>query len=540
MAAELRDRIGAALSQARARANIRRAMDGLVLKRRAAFPDLGELEALRDQGAAIRAAALANLPELLEELERNCTANGIQVHWAEDAAEGNGIVGGILARHGATLLIKGKSMVSEEMGLNACLEGRGLEVVETDLGEFIIQRAGEGPSHIVAPAVHKDRREIAALFRREFPGELPAGPEGEAHEALTAAARRLLRERFRAARVGLSGVNFAVAETGTLCLVENEGNGRLCTTAPDVHIAVMGIEKVVARLEQIPPLLTLLTRSATGQPITTYFNMITSPRRPGEKDGPQEVHLVLLDNGRSRMYADPELRDALRCIRCAACMNHCPVYVRLGGHAYGTVYPGPIGTVIEPQFQGLAAQGELASASTLCGACAEVCPVRIPLPRLINRLRYEGVRPTGRWKSRLVRDRSWATGMWDMSGTQERFRTNIPDIPAFQSQTVARSRPFPGREEAGAGPERRGGGTPAVTGSGTRRKPLEALAWRLWAWVHESPARYRLLTGLAARLRWLQPRSLGPWTRTRTAPRLAAKGLHRLAKEEGFDAEVRP
>jgi L-lactate dehydrogenase complex protein LldF len=475
MTTELRTRIGTALGQDRVRANIRRAMDGLVIKRRKAFPDEGELKRLRDQGAAIRASALANLPDVLEELDRNCTANGIQVHWAEDAAQGNGIVGDILRRHGATLLIKGKSMVSEEMGLNAYLEGQGVEVVETDLGEFIIQHAGESPSHIVAPAVHKDRHEVAALFRSEFPAELPAGPEGEAIESLTAAARRLLRAKFREARAGLSGVNFAVAETGTLCLVENEGNGRMCTTVPEVHIAVMGIEKVVPRLDQIPPLLTLLTRSATGQPITTYFNMISSPRRPGEKDGPKEVHLVLLDNGRSRIYADPELRDGLRCIRCEACMNHCPVYVRLGGHAYGTVYPGPIGTVIEPQLQGIASQGELASASTLCGACAEVCPVRIPLPSLINRLRYEGVR-----------------------------RVAVP-------------------------------GAAGVLQRGARRNPLEALVWRLWAWLHANPALYRGATGLAARLRWLQPELLGPWTRTRAVPRLAAKGLHRLALEEGFE-----
>jgi L-lactate dehydrogenase complex protein LldF len=480
MTTELRLRIGEALGRDRVRANIRRAMDGLVVKRRKAFPDEGELRRLRNQGAAIRASALAGLPDLLEELERNCTANGVQVHWAADAAEGNRVVGDILRRQGASLLIKGKSMLSEEMGLNAFLEGQGVEVVETDLGEFIIQHAGETPSHIVAPAVHKDRHEVAALFRHAFPAELPAGPEGEAIEALTAAARRLLRAKFRKARVGLSGVNFAVAETATLCLVENEGNGRMCTTAPEVHIAVMGIEKVVARLDQIPPLLTLLVRSATGQPITTYFNMISSPRRAGEKDGPKEVHLVLLDNGRSRIYADPELRDGLRCIRCAACINHCPVYVRLGGHAYGTVYPGPIGTVIEPQLQGMATQGELASASTLCGACAEVCPVRIPLPRLINRLRYEGVR-----------------------------RDSTPEAPG-------------------------------VLHRGARRKPLEALVWRLWAWLHASPVLYRGATGLAARLRWLQPVDLGPWTRTRRAPRLAPKGLHRLVREEGFEGGLGP
>jgi L-lactate dehydrogenase complex protein LldF len=239
----------------------------------------------------------------------------------------------------------------------------------------------------------------------------------------------------------------------------------------------MGIEKVIARLDQVPLLLTLLTRSATGQPITTYFNMISGPRRAGEKDGPREVHLILLDNGRSRIHADPELRDSLRCIRCAACINHCPIYNRLGGHAYGTVYPGPIGTVLEPQLQGLAGQGELASASTLCGACGEVCPVRIPLPRLINRLRWEAVRP-------------------------------------------------------GVKAE-----TPGVLDRGTRRKPLEAVTWRLWAWLHANPGFYRLATGMAARLRALQPGRLGPWSHTRQGPRLAPKGLHRLAREEGLDHE---
>jgi L-lactate dehydrogenase complex protein LldF len=276
-------------------------------------------------------------------------------------------------------------MVSEEIGLNAHLTANGVEPIETDLGELIIQLAGEHPSHIVAPAVHKDRREIAELFSRHFPDT----PYSEDIEQLAALARRVMRERFYGTRIGLSGVNFAVAETGTLCLIENEGNGRMSTTAPDVHIAVTGIEKVIARLEYLAPLLTLLTRSATGQLITTYVNLISGPRRPGELDGPREIHLVLLDNGRSRIYADPELRQTLRCIRCGACMNHCPVYTRIGGHGYGTVYPGPIGAILEPQLQGLDRQGELAEASTLCGACGEVCPVRIPIPQLLNRLRYE-------------------------------------------------------------------------------------------------------------------------------------------------------
>jgi L-lactate dehydrogenase complex protein LldF len=470
VASELRLRAEKALGDARVRANIRRAMDGLVRKRQAAFPDAEELADLRGQGYAIRAHALSRLPELLEELEGKCTQNGIRVHWAEAAADANRIVLEILRRHQAGTLIKGKSMVSEEVGLNRFLEAQGIEVVETDLGELIIQLAREPPSHIIAPAIHKDRREIAALFEAQFPDV----PYSEDIEALTAAARGVMRERFRSARAGLSGVNFAVAETGTLCLVENEGNGRMCTTAPEVHIALAGIEKVVARMDQVPALLTLLTRSATGQPITTYFNLISSPRKSGERDGPREVHLVLLDNGRSRIFADPELQATLRCIRCGACMNHCPVYTRLGGHAYGTVYPGPIGSILEPQLHGLGGYGELADASTLCGACGEVCPVEIPIPSLLNRLRHEGV-----------------------------------------------------RGEPGAG----------VLGQGARRKPSHDLVWRLWSWLHRSPSRYRLATGLLSRARFLVPHRLGAWTRTRAAPAIAARTLHRLAEEEGFDLE---
>jgi L-lactate dehydrogenase complex protein LldF len=467
MASEFRVRVGQALADDRVRANIRKALDGLVAKRLKAFPDNEELARLSDQGRAIRAHALSRLPELLEELERNCTANGIQVHWAETCDQANRIVLDIMRRHDAQMLIKGKSMVSEEMGLNAFLQKHGLEAVETDLGELIVQLAGEGPFHIVAPAIHKDRKNVAELFKEQFPDI----PYSEDAEELTAAARRIMREKFRGATAGLSGVNFAVAETGTLCLVENEGNGRMCTTVPDVHIAVTGIEKVIARLDQIPPLLTLLVRSATGQPITTYVNMIGSPRRTGERDGPKEVHLVLLDNGRSRIFGDPELQATLRCIRCGACLNHCPVYTRVGGHAYGTVYPGPIGSILEPQLQGLDAVGELTEASSLCGACDEVCPVRIPIPRLLNRLRSEGV----------------CTG----SGSR-------------------------------------------VRGQGTRRKPMHSLIWRSWAWFFASSGNYRFLSSVLGRLRLLAPTGLGPWSRTREAPKLAPKSLHRLAREEGF------
>jgi len=469
MGTAFRHRAAAALGRERVRGNIRRAMDGLVVKRAAAFPDAAELERLRDQGRAIRDHALSRLPELLERLESRCTANGIRVHWARDAAEANGIIVELCRRHGTGAVLKGKSMVSEEIGLNAALADAGIEAVETDLGELIIQLAQEHPSHIVAPAVHKDRAEIAALFGRHFPDQVTDAAHADI-EALTALARRIMRERFRGIRVGLSGVNFAVAETGTLCLVENEGNGRMSTTAPDVHIAVTGIEKVIARLEHLPPLLTLLTRSATGQPVTTYVNLISGPRRPDERDGPREVHLVLLDNGRSRIHADPELRETLRCIRCGACMNHCPVYVRIGGHGYGTVYPGPIGAILEPQLQGLARQGELAEASSLCGACAEVCPVRIPIPRLLNRLRFEHA--AGR----------------------------------------------------------------AVPGAG--RPGRQRLVWRTWSVIHGSPRRYRWMAVAAGVLRGLLRGPLagllGPWTRTRTAPVVAPRSLHDLARREGF------
>ena len=466
---EFRVRVKDALADSRGRANIRKAMDGLMEKRLAVLPDPAEREGLRDTCAALKSRALAQLPALLGTLETSCQRNGIQVHWAETPDEANRIVHRILEARGARHLVKGKSMVSEEMELNQYLERRGIEVLETDLGEFILQLAGERPSHIIAPAIHKNRYDVAALFRSRFP-EIPYT---EDIDQLAQNAREIMRQKFYAADAGLSGVNFAVAETGTLCLVENEGNGRMSTTAPPVHIAVMGIEKVVERLEHVPPLLSLLTRSATGQPITTYFNLISGPRREGEKDGPEEVHLVLLDNGRSRMFADPELKTTLRCIRCGACMNHCPVYARLGGHAYGTVYPGPIGIIFEPQKEGLDRLGELTQASTLCGACGEVCPVQIPIPRLISRLRHDAVR----------------------------------------------------RDPV------------ATRGAGGTRTRREAIAWKLWSVTYANPSLYRWFLRTAAAGRALVPRRLGGWTNVRNAPRPAEKSLHDLAREGGFDAE---
>jgi L-lactate dehydrogenase complex protein LldF len=397
-----------ALADTRLRGNLKFAMGTMIQKRRAVFSNPEEFERLRTLGNAIRQRALSRLPELLDQLERKCAGNGIQVHWAETPDAANQTILEIMQQHGAARMVKGKSMVSEEMHLNHFLEEHGIESLETDLGEFIIQLAGEKPSHIIVPAIHKNRNEIAKIFHEMIPDT----PYTEVVEELNAIARKTLRQKFYEGQVGLSGVNMAVAETGTLCLIENEGNGRMCTTVPPVHIAVMGLEKVVEKLEDVPPLLRLLTGSATGQLISTYVNMITSPRKPGEKDGPTEVHLVILDNGRSQILADPELRQTLQCVRCGTCLNHCPVYTRIGGHAYGYVYPGPIGKILTPQMEGLERTAGIPAASTLCNACAEVCPVKIPIPDLIRRLRNESYDADGSVKGSGYKKNVIETVVW--------------------------------------------------------------------------------------------------------------------------------
>ncbi|MCP5162728.1 MAG: iron-sulfur cluster-binding protein [Hahellaceae bacterium] len=392
-------RIHEALGDTELRQNFRGAMDFLTGKRAAMFPDADALEKLRTQGASIRKRALAKLPDLLEQLENRCTSQGIRVHWAETADEANRIILGIAQQRKARLMVKGKSMVSEEIDLNHFMALQGIRCLESDMGEYIVQLAEETPSHIIMPAIHKNTAQIARLFHER----IPATDYTEDVDALIGIGRKVLRENFASADIGLSGVNFAIAETGTLCLVENEGNGRMCTTVPPVHIALTGIEKVIEKLDDLPPLLTLLTRSATGQAITTYVNMISAPRQPGEKDGPEEVHLILLDNGRSGMFADAELKETLACIRCGACMNHCPVYTRIGGHAYGSTYPGPIGQVLMPRLNGLDKDGNLADACSLNGACGEACPVKIPLPDLIRRVRTDRLAP----RTTSTRTQSW-------------------------------------------------------------------------------------------------------------------------------------
>ena len=377
-------RIKLALADSELRANFRGAMRFLRHKRQLAFSDEEEWDRLKKQGAAIRQDAIQRLPELLTQLEQQCKKNGIVVHWAEDGQEANGIVLEIAQQHQAKRVIKGKSMATEEIELNHFLEKHGIECVESDMGEYIVQLDNEKPSHIIMPAIHKNTDQITALFDKKLDIKTPKGDV----DALIGVGRKILREKFEHADMGISGVNFAIADTGTLCLVENEGNGRLSTTAPPVHIALMGIEKVIPTIKALPTLQTLLTRSATGQTITSYLNLISSPRKPHELDGPTEVHLILLDNGRAKISQDEPLQSTLACIRCGACMNHCPVYTRIGGHAYGSTYPGPIGQILTPQLKGLAQEGELLDACSLNGACGDACPVDIDLPELIRTLRH--------------------------------------------------------------------------------------------------------------------------------------------------------
>jgi L-lactate dehydrogenase complex protein LldF len=413
---DFKERSRSVLNDPGQRKNFRGAMDYLQAKRRSQFPDEDELQGLRELGSQIRRYSLANLPRLLEQLEAKLSANGVQVHWAQNPEEANAIALGIAQRVKAKRIIKGKSMVSEEVGFNHAMEAAGIEALESDMGEYIVQLAGEAPSHIIMPAIHKTRQEIAKLFVEEIPGVAYT----EDVDALIRIGRKVLRRKFADADIGLSGVNFCVAETGTLCLVENEGNGRMCTTVPKVHIAITGIEKVVEKLEHVPPLYSLLSRSATGQAVTTYFNLISGPRQPGEKDGPEEVHLILLDNGRTQAYADEELRETLKCIR--------------------------------------------------CGACVEVCPVKIPITDILVRLRNE-------------------------------------------------SQAKPESEDA------------TLRGSGAGRTVTGSAVWNVWAQVYGRTGLYKLASWFMSRGRALSPSDQGAWTRSRTPLVPAPKRLRDLLKE---------
>jgi len=358
----------------------------LMEKRRAAIPPelATEFQQWREQARRIKQHTLENLDYYLELLERKVTERGGQVVYARDAGQVAEFVLGLAKAHGAHLVVKSKSMTTEEIELGDRLEQAGIESVETDLGEYIVQLAHERPSHIVAPALHKTRYDIAELFHQRLGVEPDPEPEHQ-----TQIARRTLRDKFLRADIGITGANFVIAETGSIAIIENEGNARMSSTLPPIHIAIAGIEKLIPRMADLAVFLKLLGRSATGQPLTVYTSILSGPRRQGEIDGPQQFYLVLLDNGRTRVLADRRKRQSLYCIRCGACLNHCPVYRKIGGHSYPWVYSGPIGAVITPQFQGLDQAGWLPFASSLCGACGEVCPVKIDLPQLLLDLRCE-------------------------------------------------------------------------------------------------------------------------------------------------------
>lgn len=353
----------------------------LMAGNRRGYAALADIDALRDHAKRIKEHALAHLDRYLEQLETSVQKHGGQLHWASNTEDARRIVLDIAQRTNSRRIVKSKSMTSEEIHLNPALEAAGLEVTETDFGEFIIQLAGERPSHLVAPAVHHTRESMARILSKYSGETLPDEPE-----ILAKAGRRFLREKFMRADMGISGANFAVAETGTIVLISNEGNARLTTTRPRIHVALMGIEKVLPRWIDLPVFLKLLARAATGQALSVYTTLITGPRRPGEKDGPEEFHLVLLDNGRSRVLATP-FRESLQCIRCGACLNACPVYRRIGGHAYGGVYAGPIGSILTPLYDSVADNPHLPHVSSLCGACQAACPVKINIPHMLIGLR---------------------------------------------------------------------------------------------------------------------------------------------------------
>ena len=350
----------------------------------AAAADTENWEAQRDLGKAIKDHTIANLDYYLDMLATNVEKNGGKVYFARDAADANSYVRDIAQRNGVETVIKSKSMVSEEMGLNHVLEVDGLEVVETDLGEYIVQLAGEAPYHIIAPAIHKTKEQVADLLAEESNTE-----RRETAEQLTRQAREMLREVFQRADMSITGANFAIAETGSIVLVTNEGNGRMATSMPRIHVAAMGMEKLVPSAADLSAMLRILIRSATGQRISCYVTMINGPRAHDEEDGPEEFHLVIMNNGRDRLLRDESLREALNCIRCGACMNSCPVYRKVGGHSYGWVYPGPIGSIVSPVLTGLKDGAKLPAASSLCGACHDACPVKINIPRMLLELRSQ-------------------------------------------------------------------------------------------------------------------------------------------------------
>lgn len=410
---------GATLRDSQLRVNLRRATSGIRAKRAAVVGEVPDWEELRLAGESIKRATMAELDTHLERLEAEVTARGGTVHWARDADEANRIVVGLAQAAGVDEVVKVKSMTTQEIGLNEAMTAAGITPVETDLAELIVQLSGDRPSHILVPAIHRNRNEIRSIFVEHMPGtpaELGSDPR-----QLLKAARDFLRASFLRAEFAISGANFAVAETGTLAVVESEGNGRMCLTLPRTLVTVMGIEKVVPTWRDLEVFLRLLPRSSTGERMNPYTSTWTGVT-PG--DGPEEFHLVLLDNGRTDVLADEAGRDALNCIRCSACLNVCPVYERAGGHAYGSVYPGPIGAVLTPQLTGVTGDGvndSLPYASSLCGACFDACPVRIDIPAMLVHLRARHVEQrAARRRPPSLEQITMAAAAWTM-GDPDRF-----------------------------------------------------------------------------------------------------------------------
>jgi L-lactate dehydrogenase complex protein LldF len=425
----------------------------LFMHRLNAIDEVPGFERLRDLGRELKRQTIENLDHYLGQFADSVERNGGKMHWASTADEVCRVVVDIVQRSAAREVVKAKTMVGEEVELNHALEAAGIRPVETDLGEFIIQLAGERPAHIVAPAIHKTREEVSDLFVEHIKSERTLVPE-----ELTAIARRALREMFQKAGVGVSGANFAVAETGTVVTIENEGNIRMSTTVPRVHIALIGIEKLIPRLSDLGVFLRLLGRSGTGQKLTTYTSLLTGPRREGE-DGPEEMHVVMVDNGRIKSLADPKMREMLYCIRCGACLNTCPVYRKIGGHAYGWVYSGPIGALVTPEFVGIGPARELPFASSLCGACREVCPVKINIPDLLLHLRSEAQEHAPPRSKSLLSERLtfrlWAWAMrhpavYELGSRFARWgqalvarKGWIRKIPAYPASQWTKERDFP-------------------------------------------------------------------------------------------------
>lgn len=379
------ERVETALRDDHLHGALETATDRLWSRRGEAFASLENADTIRDMARRTKMTLLRDLAGNLETFEKNLIRNGIRVHWAKDGKEANRIVIEIARAANCKRAVKSKSMATEETHLNHDLIEAGIDVLETDLGEYIVQLADTTPSHIIMPIIHMTRGDIGQVMHEKI-----SVPYTDDPEELAKIARVKLREAFLSADLGISGCNFGIIETGTICLVSNEGNARLCTTLPRVHVAVMGLEKLVPSLAEFDLMIKILARSATGQKITTYTSVISGPRKPGDPDGPEEMHVVLLDNGRANILGG-EIAEILGCIRCGACLNACPVYKNIGGHAYGDTYPGPIGAIVTPGLRGMKDWKELPDASSLCGACREVCPVRLDIPRMLLKLRQAGV-----------------------------------------------------------------------------------------------------------------------------------------------------